>query len=63
MSERGKRFVDPTAALTEEYEAALERLRRDSGDPRSLIGRIHVGWQAYRLRIRYLGLLHRVARW
>lgn len=32
----GNGFIDPLAALEKEYEAALELLRREMGEPRTL---------------------------
>lgn len=32
----GPAFIDPLPALQKEYEAAVERLRRETGDPRTL---------------------------
>jgi len=32
----GSDFIDPRAALQQEYEAAVENLRREASDPRTL---------------------------
>lgn len=49
MSARGSSgFVDPLAALEQEYHAAVERLRREVGVPRTLGDR----WRFWRSRRR-----------
>jgi hypothetical protein len=45
---RGSGFVDPRAALEQEYNAAVERLRREVGDPRTLADK----WRFWRSRRR-----------
>ncbi len=46
--EEGPGFVDPLPALKKEYEAAVERLRRETGDPRTLRQK----WRSWRTRRR-----------
>lgn len=55
----GQGFVDPAPALLEEYAAAVDRLRRKTGDP----GTLSAKWRFWRVRRRLRrDILHRSRR-
>lgn len=49
---RGPGFVDPTPGLKAEYAAALERMKAELGEPRTLRERIRFRRRAYALGAR-----------
>jgi hypothetical protein len=60
---QGQPFIDPTPGLQKDYEAAVEALRREIGEPRSFLERWHFWRRKGQLRRDIVDRPRRSANW
>jgi hypothetical protein len=60
---RGDHFIGPRASLEAEYGAAVERLRRERGEPRTLRERWRFWLERRRLHRELVEIPRRAANW